>query len=75
MHNCCCRAANVKSSLHSKLAVTLLVIPPSLRYLERLWGSIETIKFLVATIVVSDIIAFAFNWIEFIGTKNADIFL
>lgn len=58
-----------------QLLVTLLVIPASLRYLERLWGTIETVKFIVVTIVVSNIIAFAFNWIEFIATRNADLFL
>lgn len=30
---------------------------------------------MVVSIVVSNIIAFAFNWIEFIATKNADLFL
>jgi hypothetical protein len=58
-----------------QLLVTLIVIPASLRYLERLWGTIETIKFMVASIVVSNIIAFGFNWIEYVVTKNADLFL
>jgi len=58
-----------------ELFVTLLVIPASLRYIERLWGTIETIKFMVVSIVVSNVIALAFNWIEFIATKNADLFL
>ena len=53
----------------------MLVIPASLRYIERLWGTIETIKFMVVSIVVSNVIALAFNWIEFIATKNADLFL
>jgi len=55
--------------------ITLLVVPPSLQYLERLWGTIETLKLLAATLVVSNIIAFAFNWIEYIATRNADLFL
>lgn len=58
-----------------KFAFTLIFIPPSLMYLERLWGTIETIKVLGVTIVVSNIIAFAFNWIEYIATRNADVFL
>jgi len=58
-----------------ELVVTLIVIPASLRYLERLWGTIETIKFMVVSIVVSNVIAFAFNWIEFAATRNADLFL
>jgi len=54
---------------------TILVIPPSLRYLERLWGSIETLKFILVSIVVPNIIALVFNWLEFIVTRNADLFL
>ncbi|KAJ4485837.1 eukaryotic integral membrane protein-domain-containing protein [Lentinula aciculospora] len=58
-----------------ELAISLITIPPTLRYLERLWGSVETLKFIVATVCISNIIAFGFNWIEFIGTSNADLFL
>jgi hypothetical protein len=43
--------------------------------LERLWGSLETLKFIFVSIVASNIIAFGFNWIEFILTRNADLFL
>lgn len=58
-----------------ELLVTLLVVPASLRYMERLWGAIETAKFIVVNIAVSNVIAFAFNWIEFAVTRNADLFL
>lgn len=58
-----------------QLLVTLIVIPPSLRYLERLWGAAETAKFIVATVGVSNIIAFGLNWLEFIVLRNADLFL
>ncbi|TFK77355.1 putative PDUPA2 [Pluteus cervinus] len=58
-----------------ELLTTLLLVPASLRYLERLWGSIETLKFIVVCVGVSNIIAFAMNWIEFIATSNADLFL
>ncbi|KAJ3750734.1 eukaryotic integral membrane protein-domain-containing protein [Lentinula detonsa] len=58
-----------------ELAITIITIPPTLRYLERVWGSLETFKFIVATIFVSNIIAFGFNWIEFIATSDADLFL
>ena len=44
---------------------TLLVIPASLRYLERLWGAAETAKFIAVTITVSNIIAFVANWLEY----------
>jgi hypothetical protein len=55
--------------------VTLATVPAGLKYLERLWGSIEILKFIVVTVGFSNLIAFAFNWIEFMATSNADIFL
>ncbi|TFK56659.1 eukaryotic integral membrane protein [Heliocybe sulcata] len=58
-----------------QLAVTLLVVPASLRYLERLWGAVETAKFIAVCIAVPNVISFVFNWIEFIATRNADLFL
>ncbi|KAH7908004.1 eukaryotic integral membrane protein-domain-containing protein [Hygrophoropsis aurantiaca] len=58
-----------------ELVITLLVVPASLRYFERLWGSIEVLKFIVVCVTLSNVIAFAFNWIEFVATRNADIFL
>ncbi|KAF5368618.1 hypothetical protein D9758_002269 [Tetrapyrgos nigripes] len=57
-----------------ELIITLITIPPSLRYLERLWGSIETLKFIVVCIGFSNIIAFGFNWLEFIATSQ-ELFL
>ena len=59
----------------SQFIATLIFVPASLKYLERLWGSIETLKFIFVSIVASNIIAFGFNWIEFIPTRNADLFL
>ncbi|KAF8560032.1 DUF1751-domain-containing protein [Imleria badia] len=58
-----------------ELFVTLAVIPASLRYFERLWGTVETLKFIVVCVTVPNIIAFAFNWIEYVATRNADMFL
>ncbi|TFK30899.1 DUF1751-domain-containing protein [Coprinopsis marcescibilis] len=55
--------------------LTIIFIPPGLRYLERLWGSIETIKFLVVTIVFSNIIAFGLNWIEYMLLGKPELFL
>nr|BAH22604.1 hypothetical protein UPA2 [Pholiota nameko] len=56
-------------------ATSLIFVPASLKYLERLWGSVETLKFIVVSIVASNIIALGFNWIEYIATRNADLFL
>lgn len=53
----------------------MIFVPASLKYLERLWGSIETLKFIVVSVGASNVIAFAFNWIEFVATGNADLFL
>ncbi|PIL31764.1 hypothetical protein GSI_06468 [Ganoderma sinense ZZ0214-1] len=61
-------SAFVESSI-IELIFSLIVTPASLRYLERLWGSIETVKFVVVTIVASNIIAFVVNWLEYTVTK------
>jgi len=58
-----------------QLIASLLFVPPSLKYLERLWGSIETIKFILVSVGFSNLIALAFNWIEFIATTKAELFL
>ncbi|KAK7064081.1 hypothetical protein R3P38DRAFT_2492769 [Favolaschia claudopus] len=58
-----------------ELIMSLVFVPPSLRYLERVWGSIETLKFIAVSVGFSNIIAFGFNWIEFMATRNADMFL
>jgi hypothetical protein len=51
------------------------MVSPGLRYLERLWGGIETVKFIVFVVTISNIIAFCVNWIEFALLRNADLFL
>ncbi|KAI0328132.1 DUF1751-domain-containing protein [Cubamyces sp. BRFM 1775] len=55
-----------------ELIFSLVVIPPSLRYLERLWGAIETLKFVAVTITVSNIIAVGLCWLEYMVFKNPD---
>jgi hypothetical protein len=64
----------VETSIY-ELIFTLVMVPASLRYLERLWGGIETIKFIMVVVTFSNIIAFCLNWIEFAVLKNADLFL
>ena len=70
-----CRLMRSTYEITSQFIATLTFVPASLKYLERLWGSIETLKFIFVSIVASNIIAFGFNWIEFIATRNADLFL
>jgi hypothetical protein len=36
---------------------------------------VETLKFLLVCIVVPNVIAVVFNWLEFAVTRNADLFL
>lgn len=50
-------------------------MPASLRYLERLWGTAETIKFIIINIVVANVISFIISWIEFIAFGYAETFL
>lgn len=63
------------TSAPMQLVISLVVVPPSLRYLERLWGTVETIKFIFVPLIISNIIAVAFNWIEYMATSNAEMFL
>ncbi|KAJ7631144.1 putative PDUPA2 [Roridomyces roridus] len=58
-----------------ELVASLIFVPASLRYLERVWGSIETLKFIAVSVGFSNIIAFGFNWLEFMATRDADTFL
>jgi len=58
-----------------ELIVTLITIPLSLRYLERLWGAIETIKFVLITIGVSNLIGLFVNWLEFVLFGHSEVFL
>jgi len=51
------------------------MVPACLRYLERLWGGVETIKFIVVVPTFANIIAFCVNWIEFAVLRNANLFL
>ncbi|WWC70533.1 uncharacterized protein I206_104484 [Kwoniella pini CBS 10737] len=45
------------------LIVSVISIPLACRYLERVWGIRELIKFSVITIVGSNVIAFGFSWL------------
>ncbi|RXW24039.1 hypothetical protein EST38_g1847 [Candolleomyces aberdarensis] len=60
---------------YQQLLATLIFVPASLKYLERVWGSIELLKFIVVTIVVSNIIAFGLNWIEYFVIGKPELFL
>ncbi|GAA5833958.1 hypothetical protein JCM5353_002609, partial [Sporobolomyces roseus] len=55
--------------------VSLLTLPLSGRYLERVWGAQELVKFVVFTIVASNIIAVVVSVIESIVLGNKQLFL
>ncbi|KAH8119830.1 DUF1751-domain-containing protein [Phellopilus nigrolimitatus] len=58
-----------------ELVLSLIFVPVSLRYLERLWGSIETLKFILVTTAIPNLMSFVVNWVEFLVFRNADLFL
>ncbi|KAF8338281.1 eukaryotic integral membrane protein-domain-containing protein [Cantharellus anzutake] len=55
-----------------ELVISLLFLPISLRYFERLWGPLETTKFVLITVVISNIIAVFVNVLQhfLIGLKG-----
>ncbi|KAF5352652.1 hypothetical protein D9756_005977 [Leucocoprinus leucothites] len=67
------RAFNIRGKC--QFIASMIFVPAALKYLERLWGAVETMKFIAVSIVASNLIAFGLNWIEFIATGNADLFL
>lgn len=51
--------------MRAQALFSLVTLTPSLRYLERLWGAVETAKFIAIVVVVSNLIAFFVNWLEY----------
>ncbi|TXT13448.1 hypothetical protein VHUM_00815 [Vanrija humicola] len=45
--------------------VSLVTIPFACRYLERLWGMRELLRFSFLVIIISNVIAFGFSWIMY----------
>ncbi|EJD03577.1 DUF1751-domain-containing protein [Fomitiporia mediterranea MF3/22] len=58
-----------------ELLLSLIFVPVSLRYLERLWGSLETFIFIAIVTTLPNVVSFVINWAEFLITRNADLFL
>ncbi len=44
-------------------------------YLERLWGAVETAKFIAVTTVIPNLMSFGVSWLAFVVFQNADLFL
>jgi len=50
-----------------ELIFSLICLPLSLRYLERLWGTLETFKFIGITLAVSNLVTFLVSWLEYLA--------
>lgn len=55
--------------------ISVIALPAAARYLERVWGPRELIRFSIIVIVASNIIAFGLSWIEFIVLGHPEVFL
>jgi len=58
-----------------QLVFSLIFVAPSLRYLERLWGTYETVKFGLIISAVSNVISLVVNYAEFIAFGRPELFL
>jgi len=58
-----------------EFVASLIFVPAALKYLERLWGGIEVAKFIAVVVIPSNFLTILLNWLEFIATRNADLFL
>ncbi|GAA5845030.1 hypothetical protein JCM9279_005410 [Rhodotorula babjevae] len=55
--------------------LSALTLPLAARYLERVWGAVEVLKFVVVTIVASNIITCVVSVVEAIVLGNKELFL
>jgi len=58
-----------------EFVISLLFLPLSLRYIERLWGALETTKFVLITVVISNVIATFLNVLEYFVLGQGRFFL
>ncbi|KAG8903318.1 hypothetical protein FRB99_003450 [Tulasnella sp. 403] len=58
-----------------ELLFSLIFVFLSLRHLERLWGTFETVKFVLVTCGVSNVLALFINYVEFMVIGREEIFL
>lgn len=55
--------------------ISAITLPLCARYLERIWGARELLKFCFVVIVASNIIGVGLSWILFFVLGKADLFL
>ena len=58
-----------------QFVISVVALPAAAKYLERVWGPRELIRFCIIVIVASNIIAFGLSWIEYIVIGHPEIFL
>lgn len=63
------------SAVASQFLISLLTLPLAGRYLERVWGQSEFLKFVAVVVVVSNIIAVVVNWLEATVLGDQGLFL
>ena len=59
----------------SQFLISLFTLPLAGRYLERVWGQVELLKFVAVVVVASNVIAVAVNIIESVVLGNAGFFM
>jgi hypothetical protein len=59
----------------SQFLLSLLTLPLAGRYLERVWGAQELLKFVLVVVVVSNVIACIVNTVEGVVLGNTELFL
>jgi hypothetical protein len=55
--------------------LSFISLPLASRYLERVWGTKELLRFCAVVLVASNIIGFGLSWLEFFVLGKADMFL
>lgn len=55
--------------------LSALTLPLAARYLERVWGAVEVLKFVVVTVVASNVITVIVSIVESIVLGNSELFL
>ncbi|BGP55050.1 hypothetical protein JCM8202_000432 [Rhodotorula sphaerocarpa] len=58
-----------------EFVISILTLPLAARYLERVWGPVELLKFVGVTVVASNVIAVAVNVIEATALGQSALFL
>jgi hypothetical protein len=63
----------VPGNTDQQLVISAVSLPLASRYLERVWGWKELIRFCFIVIIGSNVIAFGFSWLSYIilGTEDS----